>query len=230
MEFRAHASSSRGNFYTVSDGENLLAIECGLRFPDLRRALGFRVSELCGCLVSHEHKDHSRAASDLARAGVDIYASAGTLAALGLSGARINSVTVHERFFVGPWTVYPFDTTHDAAEPLGFVVITETGEKLLYASDTPYLKYMVEGLTVIAIECNYEASMLQESSLLPAVKRRIVHSHFSLEYVKGFLQANDLSRVREIHLLHMSDGNSDAARFKREVQELTGKPVVIAEM
>lgn len=42
------------------------------------------------------------------------------------------------------------------------------------------------------------------------------------------LKANDLSKVREIWLLHLSDGNSDAERFKREVMELTGKPVYIA--
>jgi hypothetical protein len=42
------------------------------------------------------------------------------------------------------------------------------------------------------------------------------------------MQANDLSKVQEIWLLHLSDGNSDADRFKREIQELTGKPVYVA--
>jgi len=61
----------------------------------------------------------------------------------------------------------------------------------------------------------------------PALKKRILKSHFSLENVKEFLKANDLSRVQEIWLLHLSDGNSDAERFKREIQELTGKMVFI---
>ena len=56
----------------------------------------------------------------------------------------------------------------------------------------------------------------------------VLRSHFSLENVKEFLQANDLSKVQEIWLLHLSDGNSDAERFKREIQELTGKVVYIA--
>jgi len=33
--------------------------------------------------------------------------------------------------------------------------------------------------------------------------------------------------VREIWLIHLSDNNSDNARFKREIQELTGKMVFI---
>jgi hypothetical protein len=50
----------------------------------------------------------------------------------------------------------------------------------------------------------------------------------NLQTVKGFLQANDLSRVQEIHLLHLSAANSDGVLFKREIQKTTGKPVTIA--
>lgn len=49
-----------------------------------------------------------------------------------------------------------------------------------------------------------------------------------LENVKKFLLANDLSKVEAIFLLHLSDNNSNAERFKREVQELTGRMVFIA--
>ena len=50
----------------------------------------------------------------------------------------------------------------------------------------------------------------------------------SLETCKKFLAAQDLSAVKAIHLLHLSDGNADAELFKREVQALTGKPVYVA--
>ena len=45
---------------------------------------------------------------------------------------------------------------------------------------------------------------------------------------QDFLRANDLSRVKEIHLLHLSDRNSSANCFKKEIQSLTGKPVYVA--
>jgi phosphoribosyl 1,2-cyclic phosphodiesterase len=74
--------------------------------------------------------------------------------------------------------------------------------------------------------------ILQENvaaGLVPTeLKNRLMKSHFSLANVKEFLRANDLSRVQEIWLIHLSDGNSDAARFKREIQELTGKMVYVA--
>ena len=49
-----------------------------------------------------------------------------------------------------------------------------------------------------------------------------------LKTVKDFLSANDLSKVIEIHLIHLSSANSDAERFRKEIQAITGKPVYIA--
>jgi len=82
------------------------------------------------------------------------------------------------------------------------------------------------------VECNYSMDILNENirtGKIPAVmKKRLLQSHFSLDNVKGFLKANDLSQVKEIWLLHLSDSNSNTERFKREIQELTGKPVYVA--
>lgn len=227
LEFRAHASSSKGNFYTVTNGEQTMAIECGLRFADLRRALGFRVSELVGCLASHEHLDHARAVPDLLRRGIDCYMSAGTAEALKVSGAGVRIAKAHEQFSVGNWTVTPFDVVHDCAEPLGFF-IAAGDDKLLYLTDSAYCKYRFAGLTVIALECNYSLELLRASTMPATVQNRIIRNHMSLETAIELLRANDTGRVREINLLHMSDGNSDAARFKTEVQKITGVPVYVA--
>ena len=82
------------------------------------------------------------------------------------------------------------------------------------------------------VECNYSLDILKrnvDAGTVPKeLKTRILKSHFSLENVKQFLRANDLSKVQEIWLLHLSDGNSNAERFKREIQELTGKMVFVA--
>ena len=63
---------------------------------------------------------------------------------------------------------------------------------------------------------------------MSAGRDRLIESHFSLENVKEFLKANDLSRVRGIWLMHMSLVNCDFKRAKREIQELTGIPTYIA--
>jgi len=166
------------------------------------------------------------------RAGIDCYMSQGTAEALEVSGHRVHIIKARQQFRIGTWTILPFDTQHDAQEPLGFLLANQAGDKLLYATDTYYIKYKFRGLTHIMIECNYAADILKtnvKAGLVEqALKNRILKSHFSLENVKNFLKANDLSKIQEIWLLHMSDGNSDEARFKREIQELTGKMVFVA--
>ena len=226
------ASGSRGNCYRVNDGSTPLLLEAGIQFKEIQKQLNFRVSELAGCIISHEHKDHSKAVPDMMKAGVNCYMSQGTVEALDVTGHRLHIIQARQQFQLGTWTILPFETQHDAAEPLGFLLANRDGEKLLYATDTYYIMYRFRGLTHIAVECNYSMDILRaniEAGLVPVeLKNRIIQSHFSLENVKGFLKANDLSQVREIWLLHMSDGNSDAERFKREIQELTGKMVFVA--
>lgn len=233
MDIKVLASSSKGNCYLVSDGSSSLLLECGIPIKQIRQSLGFKLNEVVGVLLSHEHGDHSKAIRDVLRAGVDIYSSAGTFEALELSGHRLHPVKDKQSFDVGSWTVRAFATQHDAAEPLGFLLHSKaTGERLVFATDTFYIRYKFPGLTHIMIECNYASDILQANvasgSVPEVLKSRLLTSHFSLENVKEFLRANDLSQVKELWLLHLSDGNSDAERFKREIQELTGKPVYVA--
>lgn len=224
-------SSSAGNAYLL-DGRSPLLLDCGLSVRELKKATGYRLSTLAGCLVSHEHGDHSKAAADLMRAGVDCYMSQGTADALRLSGHRLKIVRALQQFSLGAWTVLPFEAIHDAREPLGFLVAGE-GEKILYLTDTAYCPYCFRGLTRIMIECNYSKEILDQNieagKLHPGMRRRLLRSHMSLDRVLDFLAANDLTAVREIVLLHLSDGNSDAGEFKRQVQAATGRMTRVAE-
>ena len=69
---------------------------------------------------------------------------------------------------------------------------------------------------------------VENGAVHPARKNRVIQNHFSLKDVKDFLREIDKSQLKEVHLLHLSDENSDAERFKREIQELVGAPVVVA--
>lgn len=221
------ASGSTGNAYLISDGDSRLLLECGIRMAALRKACGFSLTSLDGCLISHEHKDHSHAAKDIMKAGVEVYTSKGTAEALGLSGHRLNVISNRENLSIGKWKVLPFDVAHDAAEPMGFLISNEK-DKLLFVTDSHYVKYRFTGLTHIMLEVNYVKAILQNSMekgyLNPELVKRILRNHMSLETAVEMLKANDLSRCREIYLLHLSDNNSDADLIVREIQKATGKP------
>jgi phosphoribosyl 1,2-cyclic phosphodiesterase len=232
IEIKALASSSKGNCYHVTDGKTPLLLECGINYREIQKHLNFKMSSVAGCLVTHEHKDHSKSVNDVAKAGIDVYMSGGTKKATGSTGHRIKVVEPKKQFKIGTWSILPFEVEHDVSEPLGFLLVNEAGEKLLFATDTYYIRYKFKGLTHIMIETNYSKEILDEniaSGRVPQImKKRLIRSHFSLENVKEFFKANDLSKVEEVWLIHLSDNNSDEERFKREIQSLTGKVVYIA--
>lgn len=243
MEFRSIASSSAGCCYVLAaPGLPSLLIDCGVRYPLIQQALEFKVSQLAGCLISHSHQDHSRSVLGLLKSGVPCFASYATWRSLSLKGYfgcsqdhrdihhRAITIESGQQYEIGPWQVLPFDAVHD--EPvLGFLVGAE-GERLLYLTDTAYSPVRFEGVTILAVEANWSEKMLRQNvgigTISPQRFERTAENHMSLERVVRMLKANDLTTVREIHLLHLSDDNSDEAEFKDRVARATGKPVFIA--
>ena len=232
IDIQVFGSSSKGNCYLINDGHTKILIECGIPWKEVQKRTNFQTSNIAACLLSHEHKDHCGGLNDLLRAGINAYMSPGTKEAIRIEHHRIKAVETKKQFQIGTWTILPFDVQHDVSEPFGYLLVNQQGEKLLFATDTYYIRYKFKGLTHLLIECNYSLDILEqniEEGITPSVmKNRLIKSHFSLENVKEFLKANDLSKVQEIHLLHLSDSNSNEALFKREIQELTGKVVYIA--
>ncbi|MEK4712280.1 MBL fold metallo-hydrolase [Sporosarcina sp. FSL K6-5500] len=231
IEIKTLATGSTGNCYWITDGITPLLLECGITFKNIQKALNFKTSDIAGVLVTHEHNDHCKAVSEVADRGLNIYMSPGTKEAIGINHHRIKAVENKKQFKLGTWTVLPFDVQHDVSEPFGFLLANEAGDKLLFATDTYYIKYKFQGLTHLMVECNYSQKILNENvdsgRIHEFLRKRVVKSHFSLENMLLFLKANDLSKVQEIHLLHLSDTNSDEAVFKKAVQEQTGKLVYV---
>jgi len=233
MDIKVLASSSSGNSYHISDGKTHLLLDAGIQLKRIQIALHFKICQLNACFISHAHKDHSRATIALAGLGIDIYTSAGTLEACGgLKGHRFHVLQALKEVSVGSFKILPFDVQHDAPEPLGFLFSSiETDEKLLYFTDTFYLKYRFQGLTHIMAECNYDKESLEyavAAGYVPEiVQKRIVKSHMSLENLVEMLKANDLSKVKQIYLMHLSQNNSNEKHFKTEIQKATGAEVYL---
>ena len=234
MRLRVLGSSSKGNCYILETDTGSLILDCGVRFPDIQKALGFDLSRVVGCLVTHVHQDHSKAVRDLLRAGIDVYGPTNLITqAKDGTGHRLFTAYVLKKFEIGEFVILPFDAQHDVPCVGYLIVYKPTGEKLVYLTDSYYSKYKFTGVHYYLLECNYITDILKaniEAGAIPeSLKNRLIESHFSLDNVKGFLRANDLSEVCKIVLIHLSDGNSDAARMVREITELTGKDTVAAE-
>lgn len=94
-------------------------MECGLSRKKLQQLTGFQLTAFDACMVSYEHKDHSHCVADPIKSGLPVYMSQGTAETLELE--PVTEIRHGEQFTVGSIDVVPFDTFHDAAEPLGFL-------------------------------------------------------------------------------------------------------------
>lgn len=228
MRLMVLGSSSLGNCYLLVGENETLILECGISYKSILKGLNFDLSKVIGCLVTHEHKDHSKAINELIKNGINVYSSRGTAEACEVSGYRVKTLESEKQINIGEFTILPFTTQHDAAEPLGFLIQHKDIGKLLFITDSYYCQYKFKGLNHILIECNYSNAILMDKELPKSLKARIVKSHFELENVKDLLRSSERDQIKEIMLIHLSDGNSDSAKFKSDIERLTGKPVYVA--
>ena len=222
--FKQLYSGSGGNLYTVtaSNGNRIL-LECGVTWPKLQKALDYDLGRFEGCLVSHQHKDHSKALCDVMIAGIDVYANEETMDSQFMLGDRRAKVIRNKDLIdFDSFQVLVFKVQHDVPA-VGFVVYEkQTKERLLFATDMPYLKQRFKfPFDIIALECSYDAQILnklvESGDINEIVAKRLLLSHMEKENAKTYLREFcDLVKGRELHLLHLSGLNIDKESTRQE--------------
>lgn len=234
MKLQIVGSGSAGNCYILEGGNGeALLLECGLRFQKIKEAVDYRLDRVAGCLVTHCHGDHAFAVQDALKAGIRVYATFREHDAMGTrEHHNAYGVVKRQMFEVGSFKVMAFNTVHDTPDPVGYLIMHEECGTVLFLTDTVYSPVTFNGLNNVIVEANYCQKVLQarldageEPSFLGD---RVLTSHMSIDNCIDLLQANDLSRVNNIVLIHLSDRNSNEADFVQRVRAATGKTVYAA--
>lgn len=236
MEITGISSGSQnGNCYHIEHEEHRVLLDCGPKWRKIKEALKFKTSGLSSCLVTHMHHDHCDAVADIANSGIDVYAPESVFEEMDISSHRTHNVSAGDKFNIDGFTVKVFESFHDV--PTVGYALAGRGVKLIYITDTPYIKARFDGFTHVMIEANYDTKIIKKNvkngRINKHVKDRVAGSqyntgtHMSIENTLKTLKANDLSNVEEVWLLHLSSDNSDKEDFKRRVQQSTGKPTYL---
>lgn len=234
MVLKCLSSSSAGNCYILcsSLSDEVLIIEAGISMDEIKKALKFKISNIKGCIVSHEHKDHAKYIREVLRCGIKVLALPDVFRRQGINNPFCKEIEPMHGYKVGGFKILPLPVVHDVP-CVGYLIEHEEMGKLIFITDTMMLEYKLPQLNHIMLEANYADEILQyniDSGIVPVSMRdRLLHSHMELQTTKEILRANDLSSVNEVILLHLSGNNSNASQFQREVQEASGKPVYIAK-
>ncbi len=232
MKLKVIGTGSKGNAYLLENEQEALLIECGVNIMDIKKAVNFNISKIAGCIVTHEHNDHAKSIKEVLGASIKVFATKGTFDAKGIDSAywaKAHDVWNGHEFKVGNFKILVFKINHDAAEPVGYLINHKETGNVLFLTDTYYSNYTFSDLHNIIIEANYSEEIINNKLTDKKFLRdRIFTSHMSIETCCQFLQANDLTQVNNIVLIHLSDSNSNEIEFGKRVCNETGKEVHVA--
>jgi len=228
MQFRSIASSSAGNCNRVVHGGDSLLLDCGVPAGRLIKK-GIRMKGFSGGLITHSHKDHCKAAKELLKRAVDIYCLEDTAKAIGIEKHhRTHFLTPEMHYQIGCFKVVPFYAVHDVP-CINFYIETPTRERMCYITDTAYVPAVFPGLDIIALEINSDPETLYATDVNPVRRRRVRLNHMGLDTALTFLRENVTQKLREVHILHMSNDNANAERILNAVRAVVGVPVYVCE-
>lgn len=237
MIFQSLASSSEGNAYIVSDGTTKILIECGKSYKMLQVLLDHTLTSVNAVLISHEHNDHCYCVDKILKLGIPVYLTQGTARSLmereKLTEELLDLATemvAGEQFCIGTIDIMPFSTFHDAQEPLGFVMQSQVdGDIFAFATDTVNLPYNFPGVNLLAVEANFQQDILDRSERMPEkTKHRVSNTHMEIDRLCDCLRRMDLSRCREVYLLHLSSAMSHEGHFINKVVRAVPRHVKVS--
>lgn len=232
MTLHILSSSSAGNGYILTSGVDALLIEAGAHLSDVKKFLDYKLGTIRGVLVSHEHQDHSAYVREYAEAGIDVLSHDRVFEVKGLTKHfRAISMVPEKGYKTGPFKIFPFEVHHDC-KCYGFLISHPDSGNILFLTDTYMTEYTFNNLSHILIECNYSDEILEDNIInnrIPAVMRpRLLQTHMELSTCRDTILSNDITKVQNIVLIHLSNGNSNEEQFIKTIRTATGKPNVFA--
>jgi phosphoribosyl 1,2-cyclic phosphodiesterase len=214
------ASGSKGNSFFVEAGGTRLLIDAGLSAGEILRrlaAIGVEAVDLDAVLVSHEHTDHIRGAGALARKlKIPVIASYPTRKAAEHCFKKIEVVEFEAgyAFCYKDISIDPFPITHDACDPVGFVLETREGT-VGFATDlgiaTRLVMDKLKGCRFLVLESNHDEAMLLNGPYPWHLKQRIKSRHGHLSNNDSAALLNEVLHpgLEGIFLAHLSEVNND---------------------
>lgn len=229
MRLRCLGSSSSGNCYILSNEEEILILEAGVKFSDIKKSLNFDLSKVKGVLSSHLHSDHSKSVPDFIYSGIPVLADESVFVHHKVNPSIIAKHQQSYKF--GGFSVKPFSVEHDVPT-FGFLLNHPDMGKTVFITDTGEINYSFKNLNNIIVEANFSNDIIERNVMNgiihPVHEERVRRSHMSLEKCIEWLGLMDLSLVNNIVLAHLSSQNSDSGLFKTKVEQKFAKNVYVA--
>lgn len=212
MKIVVIGSGSTGNCIAIySNNGNVLLLDLGLSRKRIVQELGYKIDNIHGAVITHEHKDHAYSVCDFKMMGIDVWKP------------YLEPDLSFHRF--RDFKVWAFDVPHDDCECRGLLICVD-GHKILYVTDAEYCRYTFKHLEVdtIIVECNYQKEYMDFDF---ANTNHVLRGHMELHTCIDFLVCNKTEALKNVILCHLSMRNISDEKSREMVSEMLGENVQV---
>ncbi len=224
MRLCSIASGSSGNCILAGSDDSHILIDAGISGSRIREGmgqLGLKPEDAAGIFITHEHMDHIQGLGVMARRyGLPIYATEKTIRAVkrcralgDIDAGLFHAVRPDEPVAVGDLSVEPIRVSHDAADPVMYI-LRHRGRSAAVVTDLGvYDQYLIDklnGINVLFLEANHDVRMLEMGTYPYPLKQRILsdRGHLSNESSGRFLGEVLHDGFQAVVLGHLSKENN----------------------
>jgi phosphoribosyl 1,2-cyclic phosphodiesterase len=235
VHFTILGSGSGGNCAYLQTSQTRLLIDAGFSGRQIRQRLATlahapeKLETLHGILITHEHSDHVSGLLGLAaKLDLPVYCNRHTKDAIEAQlQIKINAriFKTGDSFEIGDVLVDSFEVTHDAQDPVGFLLRTPAGN-IGFLTDlgcaTKLVIERVRSANVLLLEANHDVKMLQDDPRRPwSLKQRILsrHGHLSNEAAADVVEQIVSPGLAHLYLGHLSRDCNRPELARRVISE-----------
>lgn len=241
LEIYVLASGSKGNMTYLKVGHIKLFVDAGISYKKIKEKMisyDEDLNQVKTLLLTHEHSDHTIGLKMLLKHHVitDVYMTKGTHD--GLSLEIINMIpNVHlikseDQFSVFDLEVLTFMVSHDANEPVGYV-IKHDDKKVCFVNDTGYVDQAYHELLTDAdcylLEANHHPTKLMQSLRPFLLKKRILgeKGHLSNDDAAWLVNALAKNKPTKWIVTHISEDCNSILDIEESIVKIFDDPTKV---
>lgn len=226
MILRTIATGSTGNCHAlISNSGEILLLDLGVSINEIKKGIDFKISDVCGAVVTHCHKDHSKSVTNFERMGIPVFTTY----------ISREPMEIGKEFAIKAFDLTTADgrfthTNSDGSECpcYGFLITHKEIGRLLYITDCEVIKWRFKDIDHILLGANYDKDMVDCSN--PSKNNHVFRGHLSIDTACDFVKANYSDHLQNVIMCHLSSENADSNSFIEKMKKVAyGANVDVAE-
>lgn len=218
MILKTIATGSSGNCHAlIADTGEILLLDLGENEKKIKKGIGWRISDVVGAIVTHKHADHSKSVNEFERMGIPVfkpYENGSDICLKNISGFKVQSFDLTT--IDGRWA--HTDADGEPCSCYGFLIEHKEMGRMLYITDTAFVKWRFKNINHILLGVNYDKDMIYPDN--EGKKNHIFGGHMEIDTACEFVKANNSDSLHNVIMCHLSADNADSDKFIERMKEV----------